>query len=338
MNPILDKLHLASLPDMKPHQIPKRPENISNRGIVLIPVFIGYPSLLQYDKNHVAHHVAISAVWARRSWLMNTDAHDYGIDVKFYVEDKAKQYALPIFERNYVEASDILFFDGNKLEGLLEDGMTHGIKKCASYNDDRLREYDWIFDVDSDVFVMSTDDRRLPFFQTFFNNCPKNTVAACYVRSSVYQPECLTPIDMGWCMFEGDSIEAWKRRFEDISGRDMVEKYFSPNEWIITCNGSIIGFPAKHFMQEKMEWCDFFIDTTRELLDLEATLSLWHSLGNPLYNITNYAKVLMYHSEAGQNDVDIFNQYCSEGPFIFHYSFTNNVINSQWKEGIGCFS
>ena len=337
MQVIPDKIHLAQLPDMDASQIPPRLEDSSTRGLVLLPIFLGYPNFLP-NRDYVAHHIVTSAIWARWSWLVNTDVLDYGIAVKFYIEESVRESAMPILERNFMDEADIIWFDGSQLEGTLSSRMTHGIKKCSSYNDDRFQDYDWIFDVDSDVFVMSTNDEKLPFFRDFFNNCPANTVGACYVRSSVYQPECLTPMDMGWCMFEGDSIEAWKRRFEEIAGRDMLEKYFDSNSWIMTCNGSIIAFPAKHFMHERRTDCDFFVDTTRDLLDLEATLSLWHSLGNPLYNITNYAKVLMYHAQAGQNDMALFKRYCAEGAFIFHYSFANSDVDLLWKRGVGCLS
>lgn len=335
MQVIPDKIHLAQLPDMDVSQIPPRLEDSSTRGLVLLPIFLGFPNFLP-DRDDAAHHVTRSAIWARRSWLMNTDALDYGIAVKFYVEEHVRDSAAPIFEKNFVDEADILWFDGSQLEGTLGSGMTHGIKKCSSYNDDRFRDYDWIFDVDSDVFVISPDGEKYPFFRNFFNNCPENTVGACYVRSPIYQSECLTPDDMGWSLFEEDTPDAWKGRFEAIAGRDMLEKYFDPKVWIMTCNGSIIAFPAKHFMRERRTDCDFFVDTTRELLDLEATLSLWHSLGNPLYNITNYAKVIMYHAQAGQNDRDLFQHSFAEGPFLFHYSFSGEGINHLWKRGIGC--
>lgn len=337
MQVISDKIHLAQLPDMHASQIPPRLEDSSTRGLVLLPIFLGYPNFLP-DRNYVAHHIVKSAIWAHRSWLVNSDAMDYGIAVKLYIEESVRESAMPILDRNFIDEADVIWFDGSQLEGTLGSGMTHGIKKCSSYNDDRFRDYDWIFDVDSDVFALSLDGEKYPFFRNFFNNCPENTVGACYVRSPIYQPECLTPADMGWSLFDEDTPDAWQQRFEAIAGREMLEKYIDPNSWIMTCNGSIIAFPAKHFMQERRADCDFFVGTTRELLDLEATLSLWHSLGNPLYNITNYSKVLMYHAQAGQNDMALFKQYCAEGTFIFHYSFANSDVDLLWKRGVGCLS
>ena len=127
-------------------------------------------------RDDVAHHVAIAAVWARRSWMTHTDANDYGIEIKFYVEECVRDSAMPILERNFVEEQDIIWYDdGDKLEGVIPnpegDGyMTYGTKKCASYTDYRFEDYDWIFDTDSDIFAVSARGEKYPFFQKFFEN------------------------------------------------------------------------------------------------------------------------------------------------------------------------
>ena len=337
MQTIPNKAHLAQLPDLSPSQIPPRLGNESTRGIVLFPIFFGFPNDLP-DRDDISHHVMRSAIWARRTWLMNTDALDYGIAVKFYIENCTRESAMPILEENFVAEEDIIWFDGSKLEGTITSGRTHGIKKCASYNDDRFRDYDWIFDVDSDIFVISRGGEKYPFFRNFFNNCPDNTVSACFVRSPIYEPEGLTPDDMGWTFFKEDTPDAWKQRFEAIAGRDITEQYFDPNAWILTCNGGIVAFPAKHFMRERRPDCDFFVNTTRELLDLEATLSLWHTLGNPINNITNYIKIVIYHMQAEKIDIHRFLNAFKKGSFLLHYSFPAEEINPIWKRGIGCTS
>ena len=329
---IPSKSHLSNLPDIDVSQVPSRPDSISKRGLVLLPIFSGFPNNFPL-RDDVAHHVASCACWARRSWLVNTDANDYGIEVKFYVEERVKDSAIPILERNFVEERDIIWFDGSRLEGVLSGVGTHGIKKCASYNDDRFQDYDWIFDVDSDVFAVSATGEKYPFFQNFFSNCHENIVGACFVSSLSSNPECLTPYDIGWGTFEGDSVEAWKSRFEAIAGQAMLNKYFDPNLSFMTCNGSIVAFPAKHFMHNRRADCDFLVNTTRELLDLEATLSLWHSMGNPVFSITDHVKLAMFHAHFGPQDVDLFLRYFSEGPFLFHYAFPG--INYFWRKGMG---
>ena len=337
MYPIVrNKTHLSNLPDIGEWQIPPRPDEISKRGIVLVPLFDGHPT--KFDAvNYVSHHVAISACWARRSWMMHTDANDYGIEVKFYIEDCVRERAMPILERNFVEEQDIIWYDdGNKLEGVISsrDGyLTYGIKKCASYNDYRFRDYDWIFDIDSDVFAVSAEGGKVPFFQRFFENSPEHQLGACLVSSCPEDPPYLTPSDIGWCNQLKDSPEAWKNRFESVAGRDMLERYFSPDYWFMTCNGSIVSFPAKHFMRERRDGCEWLISTTRELLDLEATLSLWHSMGNPVFNITKHVNLVMFHSGFSPHEVGLFMQAFEKGAFLFHYAFPG--IDYFWRKGIG---
>ena len=332
MYPIVrNKTHLSNLPDLGEWQIPPRPDKVSKSGIVLLPLFEGHP-----NRSDICHHVAMSAIWARRSWLVHTDANDYGIEIKFYVEECIRDKALPILERNFVEERDIIWYDdGDKLEGVIPnpegDGyMTWGIKKCASYTDNRFRDYDWIFDIDSDVFAVSARGEKVPFFEKFFSNFHERIVGACFVGPL---SERSTPHEIGWCTFEGDSVEAWKGRFEAIAGRTILDKYFDPNVSFMTCNGSIVAFPAKHFMHNRWVDCDFFVNTTRELLDLEATLSLWHSMGNPVFSITDHVKLAMFHYHSGPQDVDLFLRYLSEGPFLFHYAFPG--IDYFWRKGIG---
>ena len=326
---VRNKTHLSNLPDIGEWQIPPRPDKVSKKGIVLLPLFNGHP-----NRDDVAHHVASAACWARRSWLVHTDANDYGIEVKFYAEACVRDSALPILERNFVEEEDIVWFDdGSKLEGVIpnpkgEGYVTYGIKKCASYTDDQFRDYDWIFDIDSDVFAVSARSEKVPFFQKFFENAPVHQIGVCF---GLVKPS-RSPIGL-WCAPE--DAEGWKKRFESVAGREMLEKYFNPNERIFYCNGSIISYPAKYFMAERKDAGDFFTRTSRELLDLEAALSLWHSLGNPIFNITKHVKLMMLNAQFTSADVDMFLSAFDKEAFLFHYAFPG--IDYSWREGIGIY-
>lgn len=326
---VRNKTHLSNLPDVLDWQVPPRPGKISKKGILLLPLFEGHPM-----RSDVCHHVAMSAIWARRSWMVHTDVNDYGIEVKFYVEECIRDKALPILERNFVGEEDVIWYDdGNKLEGLIPnpegDGyMTYGIKKCASYTDDRFRDYDWIFDIDSDVFAVSARGEKVPFFQKFFENSPKDQIGVCFGLVKDQR----SPIGL-WCAPE--DVEDWKKRFESIAGRAILEKYFNPNERIFYCNGSIIAYPAKHFMNERPEAGEFLTRVSRELLDLEAALSIWHSLGNPIFSVTKHVKLIMLNAHFTSDDVDMFLKVFEREAFLFHYAFPG--VDYSWREGIGIY-
>ena len=112
MNIQSHKIHLSKLPDIDLSQIPPRPSRISKRGIVLLPLFEGHPGM-----DIVKNHAAISACWAWRTWRLFTDANDYGIEIKFYIEEKVRDSAMPILERNFIEEEDIIWHqNGERLE------------------------------------------------------------------------------------------------------------------------------------------------------------------------------------------------------------------------------
>ena len=92
-----------------------------------------------------------------------TDAIDYGIEVKFYVDERVRDAAMPILERNFIREDDVIFHDNARQFDVTYP--TTAIQKAASYTDDRFADYDWIFDVDTDIFVMSPNRKKLPFFR-----------------------------------------------------------------------------------------------------------------------------------------------------------------------------
>ena len=331
------KRHLFNLPDLTEDQVPPRPTP-SKRGIVLLPLFSGDPNF-----DEVASHVAISAVWAWNTWLRFTDADEYGVEVKFYVEEKARDSALPILERNFVEEADIIWHDnGHKLEGIVSSNhgwYTGGIKKAASYTDYRFQEYDWIFDVDADIFILSPNKEKMPFFRNFFEICLENTIGVCWPQEKPAAPPYRTPFDMPWCRDKkGRELRDWKARFEALAGREMLDRYFDPNQWFLTCNGGIVAFPAKHMMETNRKACEFLVSASRDLLDLEAALSLYHSFGNPLFDVIKKAgggdiRNALLHIDSHMDGIQHFSNLFSEGrPFLLHYS--TSYINALWHEGM----
>lgn len=341
---ILHKSHLANLPDLKPFQVPPRPESISKRGLVLIPIFDGETLV-----DNVAHHVAISAVWGRRCWMLYTDANHYGIEVKFYVEACARDRALPILERNFVEERDIIWFDGSHLEGALlsEEGYaTFGAKKTAIFTDDRLRDYDWVFEVDSDIFPMSWIGAKTAFFQIFFENCNEHAIATLFASVSDEGPPYLTAVDLGWCRgFDGsttdETIADWKRRFDETIGdKEMLEKFMSPEVFTTSYHSGIMALPAKHFMSERREACEFFIRMARSMAGTEAMLAIWKAMGNEIIDVTSfYLPIVLIHSELHLSAIEHIRYLYQQGKYaIIHYANPCHnfpEIHSIWQEGIG---
>ena len=330
-----NKIHLSKLPNLKEEQVPPKPDRTSSKGIVLLPLFQGYPGL-----DVVGDWSAQSACWAHRSWLLYTDAIDYGVEVKFYIEEKARASALPVLEQNFVEPADIIWHDeGKRLEGALlaNDGrgyVTRGIKKCASYLDSRFADYDWILDVDTDIFIMSPNRQKLPFFHNFFEKCVADAIGVSWFTNTRDHPQCLTPLDLGWC---GDELAAWKSRFEALVGREMLEMYFDSERWIPACNGGIVAVPAKYFLHHRRRDLEFIVQASRDLLDQEAALSLYQAMGNPVFSVYEGIKYSNLYSDSDVGEVRHFaDAYDEASPFLLHYAASS--IHRYWYQGIGVFN
>lgn len=330
------KAHLSRLPNLSAEQQPPEIQNPSKRGILLVPLFHGQAGL-----DYIKHHVALSAVWCRKSWLENSDAHDYGIEVKFYVEEKVKDSALPILYQNRVPEDSIIYFDGSFLEGALPyagEFSTFGTKKMASWSDKRFKDYDWIFDIDSDTFAMSSSNRKLPFFTNFFVHNRLNSISTYCLDEKPDAPPFKTAADLLCRDGKGDttaeSIKDWEERFEALAGPDMLEKYVSPDHYFMCVYTMLTAFPAKHFNQHQGADIDFLMEAARCLCNSEAAISLWHSLGNNVFNIEPIVRYVIVHEHFKEEDIELFAKYYRGGkPFLLHYAHPG--IDHWWREGIG---
>ena len=321
------KIHLAKLPDLTEEKIPPRPNTVSKKGIVLLPLF--------KSPDVIAHHVAVCACWAHRSWLLYTDAIDYGIEVKFYVDERVRDTALPILQQNFIREDDIIFHDNARQFDV--PYQTTAIQKAASYTDARFAEYDWVFDVDTDQFVMSPNREKLPFFQRFFDACDIDKIGVSWVSI-----EKLTPADLHWA--DGISErerDGWNSRFLKLVGNEIAANYYNPKIPIVTLNGGVIALPVENFQHSRWDDLEFIIKAGRDLRDLEAGLSVWDAVssdgrGTSFFEIFPMIRSTNMYSDDAAGEVQGFRDLCIEGsPFLFHYA--TSLVTWRWYQGIGVF-
>ena len=320
------KIHLGKLPDLTEYHIPPRPITVSKKGIVLLPLF--------KNPDVIAHHAAVCACWAHRSWLRYSDAIDYGIEVKFYVDERVRDTAMPILQRNFIHDNDVIFH--NNAEQFDVAYPTTAIQKAASYTDDRFADYDWIVDVDTDIFVMSPNREKLPFFRYFFEICDTDKIGVSWVSI-----EELTPSDLHWAGgLTKAELNDWKSRFLKLAGENIVDIYFDPQEAITTLNGGIIAVPAKHLQYSRWSDLEFIIKAARDLRDLEAGLSVWDALhsedrrGNSFFEIFPGIHSINLYDDKDIGMVNRFLDLCEENkPFLVHYA--TSFITQAWYQGIG---
>ena len=321
------KIHLAKLPDLTEEKIPPRSSTVSKKGIVLLPLF--------KNPEVIAHHAAVCACWAHRSWLLYTDAIDYGIEVKFYVDERVRDTAIPILERNFIREDEVIFHDNARQFDV--NYQTTAIQKAAAYTDNRFEDYDWIFDVDTDIFIMSPNREKMPFFRSVFEICDMNKIGVSWTTI-----EEITPTDLHWAgRIPKAESTAWKSRFLKLVGEKIVEVYFDSQEPIVTLNGGIIALPVKHFQHARWDDLEFIVKAARDLRDLEAGLSVWDAVssdgrGNSFFEIFPMIRAANMSSDGIVHAVQHFQDQYSEGhPFLFHYAASSMTQN--WYQGIGVF-
>lgn len=361
-----DKAHLYRLPDLL--EPPPRIEHVDTRGVLLSPLFESKPW-----HDGIIHHNGIGAIWARRSWLLNSDAIDFGVEVKFYVEQKMLSEAAPIFRDNYVEDRDILVFDGTPYDenAWLRDQagvFTGEAKKCSIFTNSDLADYEWVFMADSDLFVMSSQQRKLPFFNQFFQTMPQDGLVSMTTTSSEWIHDLhphQTAISDGWCRTASHTRtepgnEIFKSKFAEFVGDETVEVfhcvihpesvrtfhtdqvklidlYFKTDHWYLNCQNGVMAFPARHFMAERWEDCQWLDAAAHALLSDELVFSVWHSRGNNLYEIRHHVddieSVMFTSSSDSIEDIGRYKRFIQEGkPFLFHYG--SPLIEKSWREGI----
>lgn len=361
-----DKAHLWRLPDME--YAPPRVESPSKRAIVLIPLFESKPW-----HDGIVHHNGIGAIWARQSWLRFTDALDLGIEIKFYVEQKMLSEAAQIFRDNYVDDRDILIFDGTPFDerAWLCDNLgsfTGEAKKCSMFTNPDLADYEWVFMVDSDVFVVSSKENNLYFFRQFFDTMPRDGLVSLVTTSNEYwhdNPPHQTAITDGWCRTASHTRsdagnEAFESKCADFFGDEMVDVhhcivhpksvrtwhddrvkltdlYFKTDYWYLNCQNGLMAFPAKEFMSNRWEDCQWLTDASHILLSDEFVFSVWHSRGKHLYEMrhhTDIESVMLTIFSGSGADIERYRSFIHDGtPFLFHYG--SPLIEKTWREGIG---
>ena len=335
------KAHLHRLPDMRVHEVPPKIEMPSKAGLVIIPLFAGKPkSDGSPGYSGCEFGGCMPALWARRSWLLNSDAMDYGIEVKLYMEKHFRQSKdiMSILEQNRARDEDIIWFDGSILEGAIpvKGGYSSAwAKKCALYTDRQLQEYDWIFEADSDLFIMKNGDTCFPFFHEFFKKRLSYNLMSFSIDTKPENPPYKTAERLLRVKMSG--FEAWKEDFELLLGQDMLDRYCNPDRWFMVPHNPLHIFPAKHFMRDRWVDCEFLIKVARIMLSDEQTLSVWHSMGNDMYDLRELLDNCPMISLAIPNKgilVDKIQTLSNDGiPYLLH--FGASTLEAVWRRGIG---
>ena len=244
LNPF--KAHLYRLPNVnKP--IPSYPGE-SKDGVVIFPMFLTDPK-----DTSIEHHIVRSACWARRSWILFSDAISLDIGFKFYVEMKVRERVIPILKENDIDVKkDVLYFDGSLFE---QNEPVHLGKKLAFVYDDQFSDYTWVWQMDSDNFLASPSREKFPFFEKELNSPLELRVAE---TNQLFPYQSIEDLHWWWRIIKTESpttkkdekILEWIRRAKLVADGDIVDKYSQKGGVRIAVAGVIYAIPSKEFLRK----------------------------------------------------------------------------------------
>lgn len=322
------KSHLVRLPALTVES--PRVENPSKRLLMLIPL-----TRTTKGFDYVKEAGLIGGIWARHSWLTHTDAVPHGIEIKFYIEDVLKDDVMPILEANRIDEKEVIFFDGSSFEN---DSIPRLVgKKLASFIDPRFQEYDWIFVMDCDIFALSPDERKISFFERFFEGCIEGVIGNLYamVRGIGIPPNWVSRFgDLDEVPFD-EAQAIWRQMAETVVNPEVVNRFWDKGVDTIIAGGAMHAYPAKAIMQntELLKW---FHCAAQVMQDDEAVIALYHAMGNPVWDLRERVKFneVMVGPTIVGSDYDDFKEFINaDEPFIFHYSM--NPVEFFFRSWIG---
>lgn len=139
------------------------PYPVDDKQLVLIPLFgscyhFTDPRHKNFQADNVEHLTNL-AVWSWYSWRENTDAKEYGVPCKVYLQDILEPYTRPIFEKHGLDWNqDILTWTQDKVDYARLSQFA-----CPLY-DEQLKYYEQLILSDVDVFIPRT---KINFFERY---------------------------------------------------------------------------------------------------------------------------------------------------------------------------
>ena len=278
-----DKAHLWRLPDYDRYGFDYPGE--SAEQIMIFPLFQVIHNNRISDAS-LEHHIVKAGVWARRSWLKNSDARDEDIPIKFYVEEQVRNRVLRLLKKNGIGEQHVLFFDGSAFEGYPQ---THLGKKLAFCTDSQFSSYEWVHQVDVDCFMACRGQltEPYPFFKFFESRTPD--FGSVDNRLTHRHNSSKSIIDFHWInwIIDGDDRQAkadeWIKRAAHLTSSKIAKKYLD-DSIKPQVHGAIYHLPARHFHTNQPESLRWLAKAGKLLQDDEAVASLWAQNGNVLFN------------------------------------------------------
>lgn len=275
-----------------------KPYPTTGKILFLYPAFQTAPG-----DDTVAHHTIQSAIWSKHSLIENTDCVHYGVDVKYYIEEKVGYLVDPVLEANGVTEDEVLWFDGSRYDESYPEGKVRFSlsKTCAAFVDERFRDYEWVVIFDNDIFfVVNTPNTCIPFFDVLSK---REKIMGWGTDNGINN------FDKHQIYRLGEKIAGHNESFEDCKAAliERISKYIGHEEtikWLdggeyTVISGGIILFPSKVFWNEEDEKRRLLDDMILTLLDDEMLAYLWIKMGFDWFSLDDHLDCphLIKHNE-----------------------------------------
>lgn len=271
------KQHLWRLADI-PDDMQLGSYDTGTQAIVLFPLFQNQRADAPVLDRTLEHHAVRSACWAYRSWQLYTDAVELKIPLRFYVEESVWERVAPIIEDNGFGLWDVMLFNGNRYEP--PSGVQpHCGKKLAIFGDPRLAEYEWVLQVDSDLFMASPGGESYPFFEELLSKpLELGSLRINYEQCSLEE-------DLRWHTFAGLSPAQWYSIVASASSPMVASMYRGKMPEVPSIHGAMTLFPARRFFSDRKHDLEWLLDLGIKLQDDEAAFSVWRAMGRRSWSL-----------------------------------------------------
>ena len=301
-----------------------RPANPTRRCIVLITLFEG-------SKAKYIELFFRTAMWARHSWLVNSDALDFDVEVKLYIEDVLEEKLRPLCEKNHIDWNrDVVTFHAEPAPGIEWGDL--GKQMCA-YFDPQLAAYERIVVTDADAMIMRPPKvKNMPFFERLFDLPAEYKNEIGYIKADkLNDNKYFMKVLEKSCAVELTIEEIFHR----LSITYIAEKIDEMSNSITTVSGWLWTYPARYFHQNRPEFVEWMALASRLIFNDQILSYFWRThFGFPCFSIENILSLDIGFRGSLSN-------LNAENPFFFHrytaYIGTDIKLEETWRDYMGVY-
>lgn len=299
------KQHIARLP------VVDYPENLTDDSTELavsIPLFhsVTDTNFADFDVDRFQNIHCKGAIWAALSMLFNTDLGSHGVPVYFHIEDKAWEYAEPMFHHFGVPEKWIRLVNVPEGEPLpYEMNKAHFGKKYIPLLDTGL-DPDVLLIFDSDAYILA-EDKPLPFYEKLTSPLLKSRPTMTYTHYAELAYEWWVQVLLMATgrphNTEGKLNELEQGAYKRLGfDRELEKDYGSKDKvWRLWCDNYMVTFPKGHPVR------DYTLQNIHTCYCSPYIHSVWSEFHEPFIQLKDILGIPVYNWESDFIKTETYN-------------------------------